>query len=381
MARPVYINNFAVFMPNQPIANDEMESVLGQAGERASRARRIILRNNGIKTRYYAIDPQTGKSNYTNAQLAANAIKKLANKGFSLSGIQCLAASTSMADQVMPGHAVMVQGELGNPPAEVVTTSGVCLCGITALKYAYMTVSAGLHDVAVAAASETASNIMRGYQFEPELESKVEDLENHSELAFEKDFLRWMLSDGAGSALLQPEPNKEGISLRIEWIDIRSYANEQEACMYAGAEKIDGKLKGWTQFLPHEREEQSIMSVKQDVRLLNEKVIHYTVERTLSDILEKRQLTPDDIDYFLPHYSSEFFRQKVYDGLKNIGFEIPFAKWFTNLTTNGNTGSASIFIMLDELFHSGKLKKGEKLLCYIPESGRFSSSFMLLSVV
>lgn len=381
MARPVYINNFAVFMPNQPIANDEMESVLGQAGERASRARRIILRNNGIKTRYYAIDPQTGKSNYTNAQLAANAIKKLANKDFALSGIQCLAASTSMADQVMPGHAVMVQGELGNPPSEVVTTSGVCLCGITALKYAYMTVSAGLHDVAVAAASETASNIMRGYQFEPELDSKIADLENHSELAFEKDFLRWMLSDGAGSALLQPEPNKEGISLRIEWIDIRSYANEQEACMYAGAEKIEGKLKGWTQYLPHEREEQSIMSVKQDVRLLNEKVIHYTVERTLSDILENRQLTPDDIDYFLPHYSSEFFRQKVYDGLKNIGFEIPFAKWFTNLTTNGNTGSASIFIMLDELFHSGKLKKGEKLLCYIPESGRFSSSFMLLSVV
>jgi 3-oxoacyl-[acyl-carrier-protein] synthase III len=381
MARPVYINNLAVFMPNKPISNDEMESVLGQAGERPSRARRIILRNNGIKTRYYAIDPVTGKSNYTNAQLAASAIKKLAENDLALSDIQCLAASTSMADQVMPGHAVMVQGELGNPPSEVVTTSGVCLCGITALKYAYMSVSSGLHDIAVAAASETASNIMRGYQFEPELESRVNDLEHHSELAFEKDFLRWMLSDGAGSALLQPSPNKDGISLQIEWIDIRSYANEQEVCMYAGGEKMDGKLKGWTQYLPNEREEQSVMSVKQDVRLLNDKVIHYTVERTLSDILEKRQLTPSDIDYFLPHYSSEFFRQKVYDGLKNIGFEITFDKWFTNLTTMGNTGSASIFIMLEELFHSGKLQKGQKLLCYIPESGRFSSSFMLLSVV
>lgn len=368
-------------MPNSPVSNNDMEQVLGQAGERASRARRIILRNNGIKSRHYAIDPKTGKSNYTNAQLAANAIKRLATDEFAVADIECLAASTSMADQIMPGHAVMVQGELGNPPAEVVTTSGVCLCGVTALKYAYMAVSSGLHNVAVAAASETASNIMRGYQFETELDAKVEDLEVHGELAFEKDFLRWMLSDGAGAVLLEAEPNKTGLSLAIEWIDIRSYANEQEVCMYAGGEKIDGQLKGWTQYPPHEREEQSILSVKQDVRLLNEKVIHYTVERTLADILNARSLKPTDVDYFLPHYSSEFFRQKVYDGLKNIGFEIPFEKWFTNLTSKGNTGSASIFIMLDELFKSDRLKKDERILCYIPESGRFSASFMLLRVV
>jgi 3-oxoacyl-[acyl-carrier-protein] synthase-3 len=37
--------------------------------------------------------------------------------------------------------------------------------------------------------------------------------------------------------------------------------------------------------------------------------------------------------------------------------------------------------MLEEIFNAGKLKKGEKLLCYIPESGRFSTAFMLLEVV
>ena len=381
MARPVYINNISVFMPNNPVSNDQMETILGQAGERASRARRIILRNNGIKSRYYAIDPSTGQSNYTNAQLAANAIAGLVDAGLKLDDIDCLAASTSMADQIMPGHAVMVQGELGNPPCEVITTSGICLCGITALKYAYMAIASEQHDIAVSAASETASNIMRGYQFEPELESRVEALEQQGELAFEKDFLRWMLSDGAGAMQLEAAPNDTGLSLRIDWIDIRSYASEQEVCMYAGGDKIDGRLKGWTQYLPHEREAQSILSVKQDVRLLNDKVIYYTVERTLSDILQHRQLTPDDVDYFLPHYSSEFFRQRVYDGLKNIGFEIPYEKWFTNLTSKGNTGSASIYIMLEELFRSGRLQKGQTLLCYIPESGRFSSSFMKLTVV
>lgn len=33
-------------------------------------------------------------------------------------------------------------------------------------------------------------------------------------------------------------------------------------------------------------------------------------------------------------------------------------KWFTNLSYVGNVGAASIFIMLDELFNSSKLKMG-----------------------
>ena len=64
-----------------------------------------------------------------------------------------------------------------------------------------------------------------------------------------------------------------------------------------------------------------------------------------------------------------------------MDFEIPYEKWFTNLTNFGNTGSASIYIILEELFNSGKLKKGEKILCYVPESGRFSTAFFSLEVV
>ncbi len=67
--------------------------------------------------------------------------------------------------------------------------------------------------------------------------------------------------------------------------------------------------------------------------------------------------------------------------MAGIGFNVPYEKWFTNLADKGNTGSASIYVMLEELFHSGRLCSGEKILCYIPESGRFSVAYMLLSVV
>ena len=190
-----------------------------------------------------------------------------------------------------------------------------------------------------------------------------------------------MLSDGAGAMVLQDTPNPQGLSLKIEWIDVLSYAGVMPTCMYSGGEMVDGKLKGWRGYTQHEVMSKSLLSIAQDVKLLNENIVEYTVTKPLQEILKKRPLDAASIDYFLPHYSSEFFKEKLYAGMVEAGFEIPYEKWFTNLTKCGNTGSASIYIILEELFHSGKLSKGQKLLCYVPESGRFSTAFMLLEVV
>ena len=152
--------------------------------------------------------------------------------------------------------------------------------------------------------------------------------------------------------------------------------------MYAGAEKFpDGSLRGWRSYLPHEWLDQSLFVIQQDVKLLNEKIIDYTVTKPLREIISSGKLTPEAVDWYLPHYSSGFFREKVHAGMKAAGCHIPQEKWFTNLQTKGNTGSASIYIILEELFYSNRLKKGETLLCYIPESGRFSTAFMHLTVV
>lgn len=381
MTTHVYINNLSVALPNAVVNNNQMEQILGKVGGVKSRARAVILRSNGIKQRYYAIDPETGKQNYTNAELAAQAVRSLFVDNSEMHDIDTLVASSSIPDQLMPNHASMVHGELNNPPCEVVSTSGVCLCGVTALKYAYLNIKAGESTKSVVVASELASAMMHARNFEAERQHKLDSLAQNPELAFEKDFLRWMLSDGAGAALLTNQPNSVGISLRLDWIDTVSFANELEACMYAGAEKIDGKLVSWTSYNTEQRAQQAILSVKQDVRLLNDNVVRITVEETLKRIIAKRQLTTTDFDYFIPHYSSAYFREKVYQALVNIDFELPYDKWFTNLSEKGNTGSASIFIMLEELFKSQQLKTGQRLLCYIPESGRFSSAFMQLTVV
>jgi len=380
VAKPVYINRISACLPHDPVGNEQMEARLGQVGERPSRARSIVLRSNGIRQRHYVIDPTTGEPSMTNAQLSAEAIRGLASAD-ELQDIQCLVAATSSPDQTLPGHAVMVHGELGNPPCEVVTTAGICLCGVSALKYAWLNVASGESRNAVACGSEVASALMQARNFSAEVEGIGRELERRPELAFEKDFLRWMLSDGAGAVWLEDRPNPEGLSLRIDWIDILSFADRLPACMYGGAEMQGEQLVGWSRMDAEERNRRSVMAIKQNVKLLNENIVEVTVEQALQRIRQRREVRAEDIDWFLPHYSSEFFRDRLAEGLERIDFAIPQERWFTNLTRKGNTGAASFFIMLDELFHSGQLRAGQRLLGYVPESGRFSSAFLHMTVV
>ncbi|WP_394135082.1 beta-ketoacyl-ACP synthase III [Aliivibrio fischeri] len=382
MNQKVYINDIQVFLPNEPVGNKEIEQVLGQVGSRPSRAKKLILRSNKIKQRYYAIDPQTGETTHTNTELTAEAIRKLNSPFFDINSTDLLACGTTIADQILPNHALMVHGELGIPSCEVIATSGICLSGTMSLKYGYMSILSGQSNNAVVTGSENASAMMRANKFEAEIESVVDDLERQPEIAFEKDFLRWMLSDGAGAALLTSQANTDSISLEIEWMMQKSYANELDACMYAGAEKQDdGSLKGWREYSSQEWLDQSIFSVKQDVKQLNDNIVEYTVTKPLKELVDQGKVKADEITYFVPHYSSGYFRDRLYQGMLEAGCDIPQDRWFTNLPSKGNTGSASIYIMLEELFHSGDLKVGDTLLCYVPESGRFSTAFMQLKVV
>lgn len=379
MDRAVYINRIAKFLPGSPISNDEMEEYLGYIDGKKSRSRSIVLRNNKITTRYYARDKQ-GNSTHTNVQLTAEAIKKLCVGGFKLDDIELLTSGTTSPDQILPAHGVMVHGYLKSRPIETITFAGSCCSGMNALKYAYMSVLTGNTNNAVTTGSEKLSTWMSAQTFKEEAE-KLSALEANPMLAFEKDFLRWMLSDGAAAALLTDKPNADGISLKIEWIEICSFANETEPCMYVGSDKDEnGNLHGWSEYSQQEWLDKSIFAMKQDTRLLDKYIAQLGTKKYV-ELFKKHNVDPKSIDWFLPHISSEYFRSKVDDEMKKYGVELPQEKWFVNLVNFGNIGSASIFIALEELMNSGKLQKGQKIALTIPESAHFSYANVLLTVV
>lgn len=373
----VYITRIAKYLPNKPITNDEMEGRLGIINGKASKGRRIVLRNNQIKTRYYAIDDE-GNITHNNAQLTKEAVSGLLDGEFTANDIELLSCGTSSPDQILPSHAAMVHGFLKNRNIEINSPSGACCSGMNALKYGFLSIKAGQTENAVCTGSERTSSWMRSDIFEEEVEH-LKGLEDDPILAFNKDFLRWMLSDGAGAFLLENEP-KGDLPLKIEWIEGYSYAHELDACMYAGGDKLeDGFLKPWSEYPSDQWSKKSLFAMKQDVKLLGKNILVKGVD-SLKSAIDKHNLKADDIDYYLPHISSYYFRDGLYEEMKQQGVEIPWENWFMNLNKVGNIGAGSIYIMLEELANSGKPKKGDKILLSVPESARFSYSYALLTV-
>jgi 3-oxoacyl-[acyl-carrier-protein] synthase-3 len=367
----VYINAIGAFLPGDPIDNDAIEQHLGMVHNKSSSLKNRILKQNGIKTRYYALDNQQ-QSQYSNATLAANAAKNAIEKSkLSLKDIELLATGTTQGDLPVPGFASMVHAQLSIPQCEVASFQSVCSSGVMAIKDAYSQIRMGEKQNALCIGSEFASRMFKSSRFEGQ---------NAEALPFDTEFLRWMLSDGAGALVLENKKREGSLSLKIDWVDLRSHANNFPLCMYTG--KNDNKNENeqtWLDYPDYETAAKAgAINLKQDVRLLND-VIKTGVAHFF-ELIDKGKIEVDNIDWLCCHYSSEYFKKPIQELLIKGGANIPEEKWFSNLTTKGNTGAASIFIMLEELFYSGKLKEGDTILCMVPESGRFITSFMQLTV-
>ncbi|NJK73536.1 MAG: beta-ketoacyl-ACP synthase III [Richelia sp. CSU_2_1] len=370
-----YINRIGKFLPGEPINNDEMEEYLGKIASRPSRVRQRILKSNGIQQRYYAIDKQQ-QTVYSNSQMAAFAVRdSLAQSNLEAGAIDLLACATTLPDLLIPGFASSVHGELAElSPLEIVSTQGVCCAGVAALNYAASQIELGKKQNAIAAASEFPSRLFKNTKFEAETA-----IHEGNSLSFDTEFLRWMLSDGAGAMLLQNHPNSTGISLKIEWIELISHANAYPLCMYAGLAN-EKATQSWLDYDSYiDAATAGAFDLRQNIRLLDD-VMKLGVEGWLR-LIEAGKVFPQEIDWLLCHYSSHFFRGQIVKLLEEAGCMIPESKWFTNLYSRGNTGCASIYLMLEELFNSGKLQPGQKIFCFVPESGRFTTAYMMLTVV
>ena len=368
----VYITSAGAFLPNSPISNDEMESYLGEINGKKSKAKRRILEQNGIVNRYYAID-RNQKSTHSNADLAVAAIEEaIGRSSLRAKDIQLLATGTTQGDLPIPGFASMVHAGSDFNTCEVASFQSVCASSMMALKNAYAQILSGQKENAVCVGSEFASRLFKASRFEAQKLKSV---------AFDTEFLRWMLSDGAGAFVLEDKASATGISLKIEWIDIESNAHKFPVCMYTG--KNDNKNENEPTWLDYESYEKAssagAINLKQDIRLLDQVVktgvAHYF------DLIDRGLIKVSEIDWLCCHYSSEYFKKPIKELMEKGGGQIAEGKWFSNLTTKGNTGAASIYIMLEELMNSGKLVAGQTVLCMVPESGRFISSFMKLTVV
>lgn len=373
----VYINYLTTFLPNQPVSNDEIDCYIGTTSEGMARVKNIVLGRNRIKQRYYALNKK-GEITHTNAEMTAEAVNKLFQEGVDRNNVQMLSCATATPDQLLPSHASMVHGRLKLPPLEIASFSGVCLTSLQALKTLFNAIKLGDKNNGICTASELVSPTFRADNYIIGMEYR-KALENNQYMEFEREFLRYMLSDGASASFLEDTPREDGLSLCIEWIENKSYANYTSTVMYMGAQlQSDGELKGWKEFCGEDLLNNAMFALCQDFKTLMSGM-KYWVD-FIEEIITKHNIDTNTIDYILPHVSSMFIGEELQKEMQRRSVCL-CDKWFINLPKVGNIGSASIFVALDELMKTGDLKKGNKILLLVPESARFSYGMALLSVV
>ncbi|WP_291589056.1 iron-containing redox enzyme family protein [Comamonas sp. UBA7528] len=368
----VYLQSAGMFLPGAPVDNAGMDAYVAPLNRISDRLKRRILGENGIQTRYYAIDGQ-GQTVFSNAQMAQAAIEAtLAQAGRKLGEVGFLSSGSSGGDALMPGFANMIQGEMAAPPMETLSVHGVCAASVGALQAAAQAVEGGAHPLALAVASEMPSRLFKRSRFAAQ----------GYDTDFDAHFLRWMLSDGAGAVLLggpQALPHTPGLRLKLRWTHQRSFAGDYPVCMQLGltpdrsTSHLDFPAWG-------DAEAAGALALRQDIRLLPH--LFDVCIHEYADLAHQGWVPERGIDHFLCHYSSERFIPVVDELLEKAQLGIPRERWWSNLAWRGNTGAASIFIMLSEFLQQqgARLKAGDTVLCFIPESGRFTAGFMLWEV-
>ena len=127
-----YITASGQFLPGEPVPNDRMADYIGHLSPQAERMGRLVLRQNRIATRHYAMKPD-GSTDWTIARMLAEASRNaLADAEIDPKAIGYLATSTTQNDLMVPGLASQLHGELGLPPIETASMQLVCASSMMA---------------------------------------------------------------------------------------------------------------------------------------------------------------------------------------------------------------------------------------------------------
>jgi 3-oxoacyl-[acyl-carrier-protein] synthase-3 len=375
--QPVYVTAAAQCLPGPPVGNEAMADHIGRLSPEAERFGRLTLRQNRIRTRHYAIRPDGG-SDWTVAKLAGQAVRSLIDGAEVTRGrIGFLATATTQNDLMVPGLASGVHAESGLPPIEIASLQSVCASSVMALKAAALQVAAGEHEAAIVVGAEFSSRYFR-----PDHYRGTDTVQADGTLPGDAEFLRWTLSDGAAALMLEDRPAAHGLSLRIDWISLRSFADRFTPCMTGGAVRSsDGTLTPWSlvEGGSAAAARAGAFQLRQDVEALYRMLPVWMGE--FMRLTDEGRIDPETVDWFLCHFSAHSLREEMVKLATKAGCMIPEERWFTNLYDKGNVGAAALFLLIDDLMRSGRLERGQRILCAVPESGQCIMAFAGLTVV
>ena len=294
------------YIPEKILDNEALSKLVDTSDE-------WIRSRTGIRRRHIAGEKETV------AFMAGEAAKAaLQNAKLNGSAVELILAATMSAEEAMPGVAARVQQTIGAKGAASFDINSACTGFLAALNTAQTYIEAGIYKTVLVVGAEKLSSL-------------VDWNDRNSCILF---------GDGAGAAVLQRHPGLDYLPVagadggRGEVLSCQALYERQPFC----------KESGKSGFLHMDGQAVFKFAVRK-------------VPEAILEVLELNGLTIEDIDWFVVHQANRRIIESV---ARHLG--VSLERFPVNLQEYGNTSAASIPILLDEMRHSGQLKKGQRLV-------------------
>jgi len=294
------------YLPERIITNDELSELVDTSDE-------WISTRTGIKQRHISLGEECSEIAVKAAQRA------IEDAGINAEEIDLIIVSTVTPDYVTPGVSCIVQSCIGNTKSICMDLNAACSGFLYALHTVYCYMKAGTAKTALVVSSETLTKIL--------------DYSERSTCV--------LFGDGAGAVVVRQDDSKR-----------------YESILGADASKWKGLFCKYppltNAYVNREYKKEFLHMDGQEIF----KFVIKVIPEVITEVLNKQGLQPSDVNYFILHQANKRINECVAKKLK-LDFETKFPM---NIESTGNTSSATVPILLDEMKREGKLKSGDKVI-------------------
>ncbi|WP_277184110.1 beta-ketoacyl-ACP synthase III [Caballeronia sp. BR00000012568055] len=297
------------YLPSERITNQALADRLAQQGVETSDE--WIVARTGIHARHFAAPDQTT----SDLSLIASR-KAIEAAGIDAQEIDLIIVATSTPDFVFPSTACLLQNKLGiKNNGAAFDVQAVCSGFAYAVATADALIRSGMNRTALVVGAETFSRIL--------------DFKDRTTCV--------LFGDGAGAVVLQAsdEPGVLASALHADG----SYSN-----ILCTPGNVNGGVISGSAFL--HMDGQAVFKLAVNV-----------LEKVAIEALEKAKLTPQDIDWLIPHQANIRIMQST---ARKLG--LPMERMVVTVGEHGNTSAASIPLALDVAVRDGRIKRGQNIL-------------------
>lgn len=306
------------YTPDRVVTNEDFAKFLDTSDE-------WIYTRTGIKKRFY----NTDKMNFQMAAIAAE--NALENAGVTALDIDLIILSSCTTDFFYPNTACLVQGLIGAENAACIDVNTACTGFITALDMARRYLCTGDHTRVLVVASEFLT--------------RQQDFTDRTSC--------FLFGDGAGAVVVEAadKPFYSVMGAKSDLLD----------SLYCKIEYVSNMpMEGFTDYEGYLKDKNFKTENQNRYLQMDGKAVYRFAVDAMADsfakVCEKAGVKTRDIDMLIPHQANI---RIINAALKSM--DINPDNVFVNLEDHGNTSSACIPTILDDINRKGLLTEGKKM--------------------